>query len=98
MFYVYILFSKQDHKFYIGFTKDLKRRLVEHKNKQVISTSKRGELSLIMYEAYIEEEDARKREKFFKTTKGKQQLRKQLQTFLKHRPDSLVGKQVLGKD
>lgn len=87
MFYVYILLSKQDKKFYIGFTKNLKRRLEEHKNKQVISPSKRGHLKLILYEAYICEEDARKREKYFKTTKGKQQLRKQLQTFLAHIAD-----------
>ena len=82
MFYVYILLSKYDNKFYIGFTKDLKKRLKQHNNKEVISTSKRGKLALIMYEAYILEEDARKREKFFKTTKGKMQLRKQLRHFL----------------
>lgn len=82
MFYAYILLSEQDKKFYIGFTKDLKRRLNQHNNKQVISTSKRGKLTLIMYEAYVLEEDARKREKFFKTTKGKAQLRKQLTHFL----------------
>jgi len=82
MFYVYILQSEQDNKFYIGFTKDLKKRLRQHNNKEVISTSKRGKLTLIMYEAYLLEEDARKREKFFKTTKGKMQLRKQLAHFL----------------
>lgn len=81
MFYVYILLSEQDNKFYIGFTKDLKKRLKQHNDKQVISTSKRGKLTLIMYEAYILEEDAKKREKFFKTTKGKMQLRKQLRNF-----------------
>lgn len=82
MFYVYILLSEQDDKFYIGFTKDLKKRLKQHNNKEVISTSKRGKLTLVMYEAYLLEEDARKREKFFKTTKGKIQLRKQLTHFL----------------
>ena len=82
MFYVYILLSERDNKFYIGFTKDLKKRLKQHNNKEVISTSKRGKLILILYEAYIIEEDARKREKFFKTTKGKMELRKQLKYFL----------------
>jgi putative endonuclease len=82
MFYTYILQSGQDNKFYIGFTKDLKRRLKQHYDKEVISTSKRGKLTLIMYEAYILEADAREREKFFKTTKGKMQLRKQLANFL----------------
>ena len=85
MFYVYMLLSEQDNKFYIGFTKDLRKRLKQHDNKEVISTSKRGKLTLIMYEAYILEEDARKRENFFKTTKGKMQLRKQLAYFLLRR-------------
>jgi putative endonuclease len=82
MFYTYILLSERDNRFYIGFTKDLKKRLKQHTDKKVISTSKRGKLSLIMYEAYILEADARDREKFFKTTKGKVQLRKQLRHFL----------------
>ena len=82
MFYVYILFSKKDKKFYIGFTNNLKRRIKEHYDGQVISTSKRRPLILVMYEAYILESDARARERFFKTTRGKMQLRKQLKNFL----------------
>ena len=82
MFYVYILFSKKDRKFYIGFTNNLKRRINEHFNGKVISTNKRKPLILAMYEAYSLKEDAKAREKFFKTTKGKVQLRKQLKTFL----------------
>ena len=83
MLYAYILLSRKDNKFYIGFTSDLKRRLQEHKNGQVISTSKRLPITLVMYEAYQIEADARNREQFFKTTKGKIQLRKQLGSFLK---------------
>lgn len=87
MFYTYILFSKKDKKFYIGFTTDLKRRLIEHNTGQVISTSKRLPLLLVMYEAYLMEKDARNREKFFKTTKGKLQLKKQLRMFLSQTAD-----------
>lgn len=82
MYYVYILFSKKDRKFYIGFTKNLKRRLNEHKIGLVKSTRNRHPLILILYEAYLTEGDARAREKFFKNTKGKIQLRKQLAEFL----------------
>ena len=82
MFYVYILFSRKDKKFYIGFTNNLKRRIKEHYDGLVISTSRRRPLILVMYEAYILESDARARERFFKTTKGKMQLRKQLNNFL----------------
>ncbi len=90
MYYTYILLSENDNKFYIGFTKDLKKRIKQHINKEVISTSKRGKLNLVMYEAYISEQDARSREKFFKTTKGKMQLRKQLRAFLESNRAGIV--------
>ncbi len=83
MYYVYILRSEFDNNSYIGYTENLKRRIKEHKNGQVISTSKRLPIKLIMYEAYLLEADARAREKFFKTTKGKMQLRKQLSNLFK---------------
>ena len=83
MFYVYILKSGFDRKLYIGFTENLKRRIKEHKSGQVISTSKRLPVRLILYEAYLLESDARAREKFFKSTRGKIQLKKQLSNFYK---------------
>jgi putative endonuclease len=100
MFYAYILISKKDNKFYIGFTSNLKRRLKEHETGLVESTKSRRPLILVMYEAYNVEEDAQAREKFFKTTKGKLQLRKQLARFLlerKSRRGSVVER-VLGKN
>ena len=78
MFYVYILKSKLDSKFYTGFTGNLRLRLQEHKNGNVESTKNRRPLDLIYYEAYNEKGSALKREKFLKTTKGKAQLRKQI--------------------
>ena len=78
MFYIYILKSKLDHKFYTGFTADLKKRLIEHQRGNVDSTRKRRPLKLVYYEAYKEKSDAILREKFLKTTKGKLQLRKQV--------------------
>lgn len=78
MFYVYILKSKLDNKFYTGFTGNLRQRVKDHKNGNVESTKNRRPLELIYYEAYNEKELALKREKFLKTTKGKIQLRKQI--------------------
>ena len=78
MFYIYILKSKLDNKFYTGFTGNLKKRLIEHQNGNVDSTAKRRPLELVYYEAYKEKSDALLREKFLKTTKGKLQLRKQI--------------------
>jgi len=77
MFYVYILKSKLDGKFYTGFTSNLKKRFKDHVLGNVASTKTRRPLELFYYEAYQSKEHALKREKFLKTTKGKQQLKKQ---------------------
>lgn len=78
MFYIYILKSELDGKLYTGFTGNLKKRISEHNNGRVESTKNRRPLELIYYEAYREKENALKREKFLKTTKGKRQLKKQI--------------------
>lgn len=78
MFYVYILKSKIDNKLYTGFSKDLKQRIRDHDKGNVNSTKNRRPLELIYYEAYRDKESALKREKFLKTTKGKLQLKKQI--------------------
>ena len=36
MFYVYVLKSLKDNNFYTGYTKDLKKRLQQHNNGDVI--------------------------------------------------------------
>jgi predicted GIY-YIG superfamily endonuclease len=56
MFYVYILETKKG--LYIGYTKDLKRRVKEHQGK--------FSAKLIYYESYILEEKARTREQKLK--------------------------------
>ncbi|MBD3311567.1 MAG: GIY-YIG nuclease family protein [Candidatus Magasanikbacteria bacterium] len=66
MFYVYILKSKKDSKFYIGFTSNLRLRLKNHIDGKVKSTKYRRPLELIYYESYIVEELAKEREKKLK--------------------------------
>ena len=66
MFYVYILKSKKDGRLYIGYTKNLKRRFLEHKNGDVENTKHRLPVDLIYYEAYKNIDDAKDREKSFK--------------------------------
>lgn len=83
MFYVYILISLNDLNFYVGFTSNLKIRIKQHADEKVNSTSKRLPLKLIYYECYVIEEDARRNEKYYKTTKGRNDLRKKLFTILK---------------
>ena len=82
-YYVYVLLSLRDKKFYIGFTNNLKRRFEEHKRGENVSTSKRLPIRLIFYEAFLSEIDAKRRERYFKTAKGKTTLRQMLRDCLK---------------
>ena len=82
MFYIYVLLSEKDEKFYVGFTKDLRERLEKHKIGKVKSTANRRPLKLIYYEACLDERDAIKREKYFKTGFGRRFLRNRLESFL----------------
>ena len=67
MHYVYVLQSASDDGLYIGYSANLRRRLAEHKAGLAMATSYRGPWALIYYEAFLEESDARGREKFLKS-------------------------------
>ncbi len=82
MYYVYVLLSKKDSLFYIGYSASLARRIKEHKTGQVLSTKYRRPLILVFYEAYLDKSDAHRRERYFKTTKGKAVLRNMLKNYL----------------
>ena len=81
-FYVYVLKSERDGKFYTGYTRNLERRFEAHKNGQVKSTANRRPLKLIYYEACLNQEDATHREKYLKTTYGKRYIKNRLRNFL----------------
>ena len=67
---------------YIGFTSDLQTRIKSHNSGKVKSTSGRRPLICIFAEYYLFEEDARKREHYFKTTMGKKAIRNMLESTL----------------
>jgi len=71
MFYTYVLRSIEDGKLYVGFAKDLKKRLEEHNKGRVEATKSRIPLVLEYYEACNSKEKAIKREKYFKTGFGR---------------------------
>ena len=81
MYYIDILWMRGG-KLYTGFTTDLRRRILKHKNGLVRTTREERPLKLIHYEAYSLESDARRREKFLKTTEGKRLLRMQIRDLL----------------
>ncbi len=84
MYYVYVLLSERDGMFYIGFTADLKRRLKEHQTGKNKSTKARLPIRLVYYEAHLSKADAMRRERYFKTAKGKSSLRQMLRESLKN--------------
>jgi len=83
-YYVYVLRSLKDNKFYTGFTADLRTRLTEHQEGKTTSTKSRVPFQLIFYEAYRNKYDALRREKYLKTSKGETTLRQMLKEFLEN--------------
>lgn len=81
MFYVYCLESIEKGDLYVGCTTDLKRRLVEHNQGLNFSTKRYKPWKVIYYEACVDEDDAKRREKYFKTTQGNRLLKRRLKEY-----------------
>ena len=81
-FYVYILQSFKNKELYIGYTKDLRKRLEKHNQGLNFSTKKYLPWRLIHYEAYLNKNDARRREKYLKTSQGSRLLKRMLKEYL----------------
>ena len=82
MFFVYVLQSTQDKQLYVGYTTDLKQRLATHNKGSVTSTKSQRPWELLFAEIYINQQDALRREKYFKTTQGKGALKHMLRETL----------------
>ena len=80
MYYVYLL-KNQKNKIYFGYTSDLKRRVEEHNVGKSPYTSIRGPWTLVYYEAFKSEKDAKIREKMLKHDgRGLGHLKKRIQS------------------
>ncbi len=82
MHVVYVLESLKDHGWYIGYTMNLKKRLLAHNSGRNRSTVQRRPWKLIYAEAYLEKMDALGREKFLKSGNGRELLKKQIRRYL----------------
>lgn len=80
--YTYVLQSLQDGRMYIGSTRDLRKRIAGHVSGKNFATAPRRPFRLIYYEACRFEVDARRRERYLKTTGGRKFLAKRLRTYL----------------
>jgi putative endonuclease len=74
MWFVYVLRSKKDGWFYVGFSGDVAKRLVEHNRGYNRSTKSRRPFELLHVEECSSRQAARDREKYFKSGKGRQFL------------------------
>ena len=62
MWFVYLIQSKLDSSFYIGFTEHLRKRITEHNQGKTKSIKHKAPSRLIYFEAYPNKTLARKRE------------------------------------
>ena len=81
-YFVYVLRSKFDGKFYTGFTSDIDKRIIDHNSGKVISTRKRIPFELVYFEFGLNLDDAVHREKYLKTTYGKRFIKQRLKNYL----------------
>ncbi len=78
MFTVYVIESLTKNYRYVGFTSNLSRRLYDHNNGNNRSTKPYKPFKLIYTEECETRLEARKREKYLKSTHGKKYLEKLL--------------------
>jgi len=71
----------KDERIYVGISQDVNRRIIEHNSGKVFSTKAFTPWQLFYSQVIGSAEEARKREKYYKSASGKRKLRK----FLKSR-------------
>ncbi|MEX0888088.1 MAG: GIY-YIG nuclease family protein [Patescibacteria group bacterium] len=71
MFYCYILLSSRSHKFYSGYTSDLKARIELHNSGAVTATRLGKPWKLVWYGAFSTEKEAKDFERYLKSGSGK---------------------------
>ena len=74
-YYVYVLYCYRDCGLYIGYTSDLRKRLIQHAKGFVPATKLRIPFKLIHYEYIVDDQNARAREVYLKSGYGREQLK-----------------------
>ena len=73
-FYVYILYSAKLDKYYIGYTSDLDKRIIDHNTGISDYTAKASDWELKYSEQFPSRETAMKREKEIKAKKSRKYI------------------------
>lgn len=66
----------------MGYTDNLKRRFAEHNRGLNLSTKRYMPWTIIYYEACLNEIDAKRREKYLKTTQGRRLMKRRIKEYL----------------
>jgi putative endonuclease len=76
MYFVYVLKSHKNGRFYTGSTGDVQKRLIEHNSGKSKATKFTRPFELICQESYNTRAEAYKREMYLKTGQGREELKK----------------------
>lgn len=77
--FVYILKSKKSNRNYTGHTADLENRLKEHNRGKSSYDKLNAPFELVYYEKVKTRAEAMRREKYFKTGKGRDEIKAKLE-------------------
>ena len=77
-YYVYIIKNESLNRRYKGITQNLDRRLKEHNQGKTKSTKQSSGWILEYFEEFYSSEDARTREKYFKSAAGRRWIKNRL--------------------
>lgn len=72
----------KNDSFYIGYTTDLKKRVRQHNNGENLATKSHRPYKLIFCEAFLNKQDAKRREEYLKSGWGWRSIKKILQNYL----------------
>ena len=75
MYYIYILRSIKDYRTYVGFCKNVAKRIKEHNSGKVRSTTTRRPLEILYIEEVATIGEAKGREKYWKSGGGRRKLK-----------------------
>ncbi|NVJ47250.1 MAG: GIY-YIG nuclease family protein [Cytophagia bacterium] len=71
MFFTYIIQSKKDGSFYVGYSENPEKRLEKHNNAKTGYTSRKQPWQLVYTKEFKTKTEALKREKFIKNQKNR---------------------------
>ena len=73
--FVYVLQSKKSQRHYVGVTSDVVQRVGQH-NAGVTKSTNRGPWELVRQEMFASRSEALRRERFLKSGKGREELKR----------------------